>query len=151
MRFYRLSSPETGRFARIRKVALILGATVSMLTAATGPALAAHDGVHAEVVIMRGSTVVNGYSGDFVNPGNEMYFIHLWSVSSRDYKRITSCWGGSAREVTIKAGLYNVIDPCLMSGQWKIEASANFKGDEMFPIHENDVVVKITVNTAPQP
>jgi hypothetical protein len=150
MNSYQLSAPPTKRLPRFRKLGLILAAAIALPIATAGPALATHDGVHAEVTILRGSTVVAAYEADVLNPGNETYFVHLWNVSGRDYKRIVGCWGGNSRQLTLTAGTYSRIDACPMSGQWKIQTSLNFKGAEMFPTHENDVQVKVYVNTGPQ-
>ena len=145
------SSRGTGRLARVRRLALILTATLALLTAAAGSTLATHDGVHVDVGVYRGSTAVGGYYADALNPGNEVYIVNLWSVSGRDYKRIVNCWGGPSRLLTLVAGKYSVIDTCQLSGQWRIFASTNFVGAGELPTHENDVLVKINVNTAPQP
>jgi hypothetical protein len=145
------TAPRTERFAHVRKLGLVVAATFALQIAGAGPTLASHDGVHGEVTILRGSTLVSGYGATVINPDNETYFVNLWNVSGRDYKRMVSCWGGSSKEITIPAGLYSTIDNCLMSGQWRIQASVNLTGDPMFPTHDNAVVVKLSVSTAPPP
>ena len=58
MSSYQLSGPPTNRLSRFRKLGLILAATLALPIATAGPVLATHDGVHAEVTIYRGSTIV---------------------------------------------------------------------------------------------